>query len=238
MVSIFESIKYKYKGAVRFPVQTIFWFYLLTTIISNSNVIKSRKSTGTTLIVQWIIKLINCNLNFRKRSSINIMKWLWEITEKPESKLSRETKKTFLHKAFITPQRENFNYTTRKQLIDRLNANASSTAISISESPLLGNQNLEADKISPQSKLSSLFTDIQALVKTLDSISKKNKFLKEKLNQSTQAMKRINKTQRELLGKLMGKLYTSIDTKLEAYTQVIHELKEKNYHLNNEVSVH
>lgn len=152
--------------------------------------------------------------------------------------MSRETKKTFLHKAFITPQRENFNYTTRKQLIDRLNANASSTAISISESPLLGNQNLEADKISPQSKLSSLFTDIQALVKTLDSISKKNKFLKEKLNQSTQAMKRINKTQRELLGKLMGKLYTSIDTKLEAYTQVIHELKEKNYHLNNEVSVH
>lgn len=152
--------------------------------------------------------------------------------------MTRETKKTFLHKAFITPQRENFNYTTRKQLIDRLNANASSTAISISESPLLGNQNLEADKISPQSKLSSLFTDIQALVKTLDSISKKNKFLKEKLNQSTQAMKRINKTQRELLGKLMGKLYTSIDTKLEAYTQVIHELKEKNYHLNNEVSVH
>lgn len=151
-----------------------------------------------------------------------------------EKKLSE-----FLNTKFIPPQRASVVSTRPQENICLINASrdASSTAMSISKSLLLENLNLEAYKISLQSKLSSSFTGIQALTKTSESTSKKNRFLKEKFRESKQAVKRT-KRREEYWKSKWTKLDTSVDKRLGNHEQVIHELQEENDHLNNEVKVH
>ena len=202
-------------------------------MIPNADVINSRKSTGTTMTAQWIFKVINYNLNSIKVA----VSRLWDDYEKfrksrsqngGEKKLSE-----FFNTKFIPQQRASEVSTRPQENICLINASgdASSTAMSISKSLLLENQNLEADKISLQSKLSSSFTDIQALTKTSESTSKKNRFLKEKLRESKQAVKRTKRREDYWKSK-WSKLDTSVDQKLGNHKQVIYELQEENDHLN------
>lgn len=101
-------------------------------MISNADVINTRKTTGTTMKAQWIVKLINCNLNLTKVA----VSRLWNDYEKfrksrsqngGEKKLSE-----FLNTKFIPPQR----VSTRPHVnICLINASmgTSSTAMSISK---------------------------------------------------------------------------------------------------------
>ena len=76
-----------------------------STMISNADVINSRKSTGSTMTAQWMVKLINCNLNSTKVA----VSRLWNDYEKfrkSRSQIGGEKKLSeFLNTKFIPPQR-------------------------------------------------------------------------------------------------------------------------------------
>lgn len=199
-------------------------------MIRNSDVISSKISHRTSKTAESIVtQSENCNPTSTK-VAIGRLWSEYEKLRKNKSKTDGSRKFTeFLETEFAPPT---LSTTVKSKLPEATclinsSGDATSTAISISNSLFMENQNLIQEKFTLKSELSETISNLQTLNIKSENISRKNQVLQEKLVSSNKTVKRT-KRREDYWKTKCTKLETTTDTTKEDYQQLIYELQADN----------
>ncbi|XP_065933731.1 girdin-like [Magallana gigas] len=213
-----------------FIQQTLRQMSCSTQMIRNYDVINSKISHGTSKTAKWIVtQSENCNPTSTK-VAIGRLWSEYEKLRKNKSKTDGSRKFTeFLETEFAPPTLSKTVKSKLPEVTCLINSSgdATSTAISISNSLFMENQNLNQEKFTLKSELSETISNLKTLNIKSENISRKNRVLQENLVSSNKTVKRT-KRREDYWKTKCTKLETTTDTTKEDYQQLIYELQADN----------
>ncbi|XP_062619501.1 uncharacterized protein LOC134281055 [Saccostrea cucullata] len=198
--------------------------------ILNSDVINFKRAHSVSETAQWIVSHSD---NFNPTSIRVAIRRLWSEYEKfrkNKSKSEGSRKLTeFLETEFAPPKVSNTVTPKMPEATYLISSSgdAFSTAMSISNSVFMENQNLTNEKIALKSELTETISHMQTLNIKSEDVIKQNRVLHEKLKSSNQAVKRT-KRREDYWKTKCTKLETSDDTSKEDYQALLNELQAEN----------